>query len=298
MQRQSYLNSLILLLTSAIWGFSFVAQRNGMEYVGPFTFNGIRFALGAASLLPFYYYLKRKKEVSETKISDKVLKKGMFLGIVLFIAASLQQIGMIYTTAASGGFITSLYVVLVPFFLLLQKKKISKNVWIGAFIAVIGLYLLSVHGNLSINIGDSLVLISAVFWAIHVILIGRYASGADIVLLAIIQFTATAVFSLTVAFIIEDIFIHTVLDAAVPIIYGGVFSVGIAYTLQIIAQKKVVAEQAAIILSFESAFAMLGGWLLLSETLSVRSLIGASFMLTGIIISQIRWKKKLYSASH
>ena len=292
MQRQSYLSSLILLLTSAIWGFSFVAQRNGMEYVGPFTFNGIRFALGAASLLPFYYYLRRKKEVSETKISDKVLKKGMFLGIVLFIAASLQQIGMIYTTAANGGFITSLYVVLVPFFLLLQKKKISKNVWIGAFIAVIGLYLLSVHGNLSINIGDSLVLISAVFWAIHVILIGRYASGADIVLLAIIQFTATAVFSLTVAFIIEDIFIHTVLDAAVPIIYGGVFSVGIAYTLQIIAQKKVVAEQAAIILSFESAFAMLGGWLLLSETLSVRSLIGAGFMLTGIIISQIRWKKK------
>jgi drug/metabolite transporter (DMT)-like permease len=292
MQRQSYLNSLILLLTSAIWGFSFVAQRNGMEYVGPFTFNGIRFALGAASLLPFYYYLKRKKEVSETKISDKVLKKGMFLGIVLFIAASLQQIGMIYTTAANGGFITSLYVVLVPFFLLLQKKKISKNVWIGAFIAVIGLYLLSVHGNLSINTGDSLVLISAVFWAIHVILIGRYASGADIVLLAIIQFTATALFSLTVAFIIEDIFIHTVLDAAVPIIYGGVFSVGIAYTLQIIAQKKVVAEQAAIILSFESAFAMLGGWLILSETLSVRSLIGAGFMLTGIIISQIRWKKK------
>jgi drug/metabolite transporter (DMT)-like permease len=238
MQKQSYFNSLILLLTSAIWGFSFVAQRNGMEYLGPFTFNGVRFALGAASLLPLYYYLKRKKEVSEINISDKVLKKGMFLGIVLFIAASLQQIGMIYTTAGNGGFITSLYVVLVPFFLLLQKNKISRNVWIGAFIAVIGLYLLSVQGNLSINTGDSLVLISAVFWAIHVILTGRYASSVDIVLLAIIQFTATALFSLIVAFIIEDIFIHTVLDAAIPIIYGGVFSVGIAYTLQIIAQKK------------------------------------------------------------
>jgi len=298
MQKQSYFNSLILLLTSAIWGFSFVAQRNGMEYVGPFTFNGIRFALGAVSLLPLYYYLKRKNEVSEIKISDKVLNKGMFLGIVLFIAVSLQQIGMIYTTAANGGFITSLYVVLVPFFLLLQKKKISRNVWIGAFIAVIGLYLLSVQGNLSINTGDSLVLISAVFWAIHVILIGRYASKADIVLLAIIQFSATSLFSLIVAFIIENIFIHTVLDAAIPIIYGGVFSVGIAYTLQIIAQKKVVAEQAAIILSFESAFALLGGWLLLNEKLNARSLIGASFMLTGIIISQIRWKKKLYSTSH
>ena len=292
MQKQSYFNSFILLLTSAIWGFSFVAQRNGMEYVGPFTFNGVRFALGAASLLPLYYYLKRKNGVSEIKISDKVLKKGMFLGIVLFIAASLQQIGMIYTTAGNGGFITSLYVVLVPFFLLLQKNKISINVWIGAFIAVIGLYLLSVQGNLSINTGDLLVLISAVFWAMHVILTGRYASSVDIVLLAIIQFSATAIFSLLAAFIIEDIFIYNVLDAAVPIIYGGVFSVGIAYTLQIIAQKKVVAEQAAIILSFESAFAMLGGWLLLNEKLSVRSLIGASFMLIGIIISQIRWKRK------
>jgi len=293
MQKQTFFNSFILLLTAAIWGFSFVAQRSGMDYVGPYTFNGIRFALGALSLVPLYYYLRKKDASKEVKLpNNAVLIKAFLLGGVLFIAASLQQIGMIYTTAANGGFITSLYVVLVPFFLLLLNKKISVNVWIGAIIAVIGLYLLSVRNSLEINIGDALVLLSAVFWAIHVILTGKYASGVNIVLLAIIQFVTTSVLSLMIAVVRENILLQSVMDAAIPIVYGGVFSVGIAYTLQIVAQKKVVAEQAAIILSFESAFAMLGGWLILHETVGLRSLVGASLMLIGIIISQIKWKKK------
>jgi drug/metabolite transporter (DMT)-like permease len=150
---------------------------------------------------------------------------------------------------------------------------------------------LSIQGELKLSWGDTLVLISAVFWASHVMLIGKYAPRGSIILLSIIQFGITAILSLLVALFTEEIIWQGIQDAAIPIIYGGVFSVGIAYTLQIFAQKKVAAEQAAIILSFESAFAMLGGWLLLSETLSFRSLLGATLMLIGIIISQIKWKK-------
>jgi len=282
----------LLMITAALWGFSFVAQRAGMEYVGPYTFNGVRFVLGVLSLIPLYYLNKRnKKEDLDVKDSEGIFTKGLFLGAVLFVAASLQQLGMQYTSAANGGFITSLYVVLVPFFLFFLKQKISILVWIGALFALVGLYLLSFTDGLHLAWGDMLVLFSAVFWAIHVILIGRYANIGSVILLSIIQFSTTAVLSLIVAFIIETPQWHSISEAYIPIIYGGVVSVGIAYTLQVFAQKKVPSEQSAIILSFESAFAMLGGWLLLSEVVGVRSLVGAAFMLVGVILSQIKLKK-------
>ncbi len=293
MRNQSILYSAILFLTAAIWGFSFVAQRAGMEFIGPYLFNGIRFALGSLSLMPLYFYNRNnnKKESNLNSSNQGILTKGLLLGFVLFIAASFQQIGMQYTTAANGGFITSLYVILVPVFSVFFKKKIQNVVWLGAIIAVIGMYFLSIQGELKLSWGDTLVLISAVFWAIHVMLIGKYAPQVSIILLSIIQFAITAILSIGIAIITEEIVWKSIKDAAIPIIYGGVFSVGIAYTLQIFAQKKVPAEQAAIILSFESAFAMLGGYLILSEGLSFRSILGASLMLIGIIISQIRWRK-------
>jgi len=285
-------HSALLMITAALWGFSFVAQRAGMEYVGPYTFNGVRFVLGVLSLIPLYYLNKRnKKEDLDVKDSKGIFTKGLFLGSVLFVAASLQQLGMQYTSAANGGFITSLYVVLVPFFLFFLKQKISILVWIGALFALVGLYLLSFTDGLHLAWGDMLVLFSAVFWAIHVILIGRYANIGSVILLSIIQFSTTAVLSLIVAFIIETPQWHSISEAYIPIIYGGVVSVGIAYTLQVFAQKRVPSEQSAIILSFESAFAMLGGWLLLSEVVGVRSLVGAAFMLVGVILSQIKLKK-------
>jgi len=293
MRNHSFAYSSILFLIAAIWGFSFVAQRAGMEFIGPYLFNGIRFALGSLSLIPLYLYNRNinKQEPSVVNHKESIIKKGLLLGFILFIAASFQQIGMQYTTAANGGFITSLYVILVPIFSVFFKKKIQNAVWGGAIIAVIGMYFLSIQGELKLSWGDTLVLISAVFWASHVMLIGKYAPRGSIILLSIIQFGITAILSLLVAIFTEEIIWQGIQDAAIPIIYGGVFSVGIAYTLQIFAQKKVAAEQAAIILSFESAFAMLGGWLLLSETLSFRSLLGATLMLIGIIISQIKWKK-------
>lgn len=286
--------SLVLFLTAAIWGFSFVAQRSGMEYVGPYTFNGIRFALGSLSLLPLYYFQRQKNKAAPLDRSRNLWISSILLGLVLFIAASLQQVGMQYTTAANGGFITSLYVVLVPIFYLFLKRKVNINIWIGAFIATLGLYLLSVKEGLEVNWGDSLVLMSAVFWAIHVMLIGHFAPKFSIIRLSIIQFATTAILSLIVAFVMESPQVNNIIAGAIPIIYGGVFSVGLAYTLQVFAQKKVPSEQAAIILSFESAFAMLGGWLILSESHGLKSLFGAALMLIGIIISQVKWKKNRY----
>lgn len=290
MRNQTIIYSGILMLTAAIWGFSFVAQRSGMEFVGPYTFNGIRFALGVLSLIPLYL-IQKKKETDNFKSDQRVWIGGLLLGLVLFFAASLQQIGMQYTTAANGGFITSLYVILVPFFSVFLSKKIGILVWLGAILASIGLYFLSIQDQLTLGWGDTLVLISAIFWAIHVKMIGFYAPKHSIILLSIIQFSVTSILSLFVAFITEGIQIQSIYSAAIPIIYGGVFSVGIAYTLQVFAQKKVASEQAAIILSFESAFAMIGGYLLLSEQISLRSTFGALLMLFGIIISQLNWKK-------
>lgn len=158
----------LLLITAAIWGFSFVAQRAGMEYVGPFTFNGIRFALGSLSLLPLFIVNQKRKSKLAFKTSSPFILGGGVLGIVLFLAASLQQIGMQFTTAANEGFITSLYVILVPIFAVFIGHKIKLNIWLGAILATIGLYFLSAHGNLHLNWGDTLVLMSAVFWAIPV----------------------------------------------------------------------------------------------------------------------------------
>ncbi|NPD46511.1 MULTISPECIES: DMT family transporter [unclassified Lentimicrobium] len=287
---KSFKYSLVLILVSAIWGFSFVAQRSGMDYVGPYTFNGVRFLLGSLSLLPLYFLQKDRKRLKIEEFK-KISLAGLILGVALFIAASLQQIGMQFTSAANGGFITSLYVVLVPIFYLFLKRKVGLHIWFGAILAVVGLYFLSVKEGLSINWGDSLVLISAVFWAIHVMMIGYFAPKYAILLLSIIQFTITAILSLSVAFVMEDVIWTQILSGYIPIIYGGIFAVGIAYTLQVFAQKKVASEQAAIILSFESAFAMLGGWLLLNEQHGWRSLMGAGLMMIGIVISQINWKK-------
>lgn len=280
--------SLLLVLTAAIWGFSFVAQKSGMEYVGPFTFNGVRFALGSLSLLPLYWFSKNKKPEKQPVRGNFSLKYGFVLGVVLFVAAGLQQIGMIYTSAANGGFITSLYVILVPILGLFFGKRIGKNIWIGAVLAVIGLYLLSIRDGLHLQLGDSLVLASALFWAVHIFLIERFVHKSSVILLAIIQFGITAILSLFVAFIMEDIRLSGLQGGLIPILYAGLFSVGIAYTLQVFAQKKVQAEIAAIILSFESAFAMLGGWLILGEQHQLKALIGASLMLAGIILSQIK----------
>lgn len=275
----------MLWITAAIWGFAFVAQRKGMEYIGPFTFNGIRFALGSLSLLPLLFILKQDKStVLSSGLSH--LKTGLIAGIVLFAGASLQQAGMVWTSAGKAGFITGLYVIFVPILGILIGQHIHKYTWAGAILAVSGLFLLTVNEKLSISKGDLLVLTSALFWAIHVQLINRLVVNHSPLKISVIQFAVCAILSLFTAGLIETIEYQPILDAALPLLYGGLMSVGIAYTLQVFAQRHVHPTYATIILSFETVFAAIGGWLLLGETLSVQGLIGCVLMLAGMWVVQ------------
>ncbi|HHY99590.1 MAG TPA: DMT family transporter, partial [Tissierellia bacterium] len=279
----------ILLLTAAIWGFAFVAQRVGMEHIGAFTYNGIRFALGSASLLPIIYFSGKKLNDTEEKPQADLkttIKSGIIAGCILFIAASLQQVGLIYTTAAKAGFITSLYIVLVPILGILLKQKTYPTTWIGAVTATVGLYFLSINEDFTIQLGDLLQLIGAFFWAIHIQVIDRFVKKVDAVKLSSAQFATCSVLSLIVAFITEEIVPGQIFLALVPILYGGLMSVGVAYTLQAIGQRHAKPAHAAIAMSMEAVFAAIGGMIILHETMSLRGFLGCALMMAGILITQ------------
>lgn len=286
--------NMLLLLTAAIWGFAFVAQRVGSQYVGAFTFNGVRFALGSISLIPLIIYFdKRKKSGSnnEGKVEFSIKKSilsGVVVGIVLYVAATLQQVGLIYTTAGKASFITGLYMVFVPIIGIFLKHKVGKNSWVGVVIAVVGLYLLSVNENFSIGYGDLLEVIGAIFWAIHILTIDYFSSKIDALKLSCIQFATCSFLSLVTALIFEQITISGISQALVPILYGGFLSVGVAYTLQVVAQKNAKPSHAAMILSMESVFGALGGAILLGESMSSRGYMGCILILGGILVSQIK----------
>jgi len=278
------------LVTSAvIWGFAFVAQRAGMRYIGPFTFNGIRFALGSLILVPLYVGFRRHGVPLDAPARKLHVWTAMGLaGVVLFVSANLQQTGLVYTTAGKAGFITGLYVVIVPLLGLFRRHRVGVFVWIGCAFAVIGLYLLSVMGAFSIALGDALVLGSALGWAIHVHIVGWLAQRARTLFVAILQFGICALLSFGVAIVREPILLASILEAGWMIAYAGILSVGVAYTLQVIGQRNVDPARASIILSSEAVFAVLGGWIVLGETLSSRGLIGCALMLGGMILAQIR----------
>jgi drug/metabolite transporter (DMT)-like permease len=281
---------LILLLVANIWGFAFVAQKAGMQYIGPFAFNGIRFLLGVICLIPILFFKIIKTNYKRKNNYNITIKSGIILGFVLFIAAAFQQVGIIKSTAGNAGFITSLYIIIVPFFGIFLKQKVTKEVWSGAILALIGLYFLSINYQFQMAPGDGLILISSIFWALHIILIGHYAPKTNVLLLSIIQFFVSAILNLSIATIFEVIHLSMIHKALYPILYGGIMSIGVAYTLQAIGQRKVTASKAAIILSLESVFAMLGGIIILKEILTIRKGTGALIMLIGLIISQIKIK--------
>ncbi|HOP31263.1 MAG TPA: DMT family transporter [Spirochaetota bacterium] len=280
--------NMIFLLVAAIWGFAFVAQRVGAGYVGAFTFNGTRFFLGALSLLPLLY-MNRGSHKSIDAPNIKTIIAGAVTGGVLFLAASLQQIGLSDTTAGKAGFITGLYIVLVPIFGILLKHRINLNMWLGAAVAIAGLYLLSVTGDFTISKGDLYELAGAVFWAVHILVIDHYTKSIDALKLSFVQFMTCSVLSLAIAFLFETVTMEGFRLAIVPILYGGICSVGIAYTLQVFGQKYAKPSHAAIVLSMETVFASLGGFLLLNEIMGMRGYTGCALMLTGMIISQLRF---------
>ena len=273
-----------------IWGFAFVAQRAGMEYVGPYTFNAIRFALGGISLIPLLLISKKRKfDISSFPgfRNKYFIYGGIAAGIILFLGSTFQQTGIVYTTAGKAGFITGLYIIFVPLFGLFLKSKTSAGTWIGAIVAVAGLYLLSVTESFSIGLGDLLVLISGIFWAAHVLLIGKISTKTDPIQLAFLQFLICSFLSLLAALISETSTIQNIYDASLPILYAGICSVGIAYTLQVVAQREAHPAHAAIIMSLEAVFALIGGWLVLAESIPLRGLIGCVLMLAGMLISQL-----------
>jgi drug/metabolite transporter (DMT)-like permease len=275
-----------LLLPAAIWGFAFVAQRVGMNHVGPFTFNGMRFALGSLALLPVLIVTERRHPHATLNRKTMALACGI-TGGVLFMGASLQQMGIIYTTAGKAGFITGLYVVMVPIFGLVLKHHTDIGTWVGAVLATVGLYFLSVTEQFTIQQGDFLVLMSAFFWTVHVLIIGWLSPRMNPIKIAFIQFVICSALSFSVAIFTEEIVLTRVCQAALPIIYSGALSVGIAYTLQIVAQKNAHPAHAAIILSMETVFAALGGWIVLNEILSPREISGCLLMLAGMTLSQL-----------
>ncbi|MUM77106.1 EamA family transporter [Pseudodesulfovibrio sp. F-1] len=293
---------ILLFVTAAIWGFAFVAQRMGMDHIGPLTFNGVRFALGALALVPLVVYMEKRRTPGFVGTDRKKMAAGGgLLGLALFCGATLQQMGLAApqlatmgfeaSTAGKAGFITGLYVVFVPIFGLMLAQRPGWGTWLGASLAVVGMYLLSVTSGVSIAFGDLLILIGALFWAGHVLLIGKLSPGmdaVDAVKLSTVQFAACAALSLIGAVATEEIALAGLRSAALPIAYGGLMSVGVAYTLQVVAQRDAQPAHAAIILSLEAVFAVVGGWLMLGELLSLRALIGCGLMLAGMILSQLK----------
>ncbi|MCL2244013.1 MAG: DMT family transporter [Treponema sp.] len=331
MNKKALRADLLLLLTAGIWGFGFVAQRSGMEYIGPFAFNGIRFILGSLSLLPLIL-IRRSRSAAGTASMRHLLLPSLAAGGCLFVAVIFQQFGIIFTTAGNAGFITGLYVVLTPIFGIFLGRKTGLPTWVGSVLTLTGLYFISAAGSAgSVNPGDIIIVISAFFWAAHVLLIDHLMRikvahnsaeknlSIDPVELSSGQFAVCGVLSMIgailaephTASVVEQIdpslldaglfqwlpfpalaatltsgSLHLSMEMLIPILYGGLCSVGIAYTLQVVAQRDAPPAHATIILCFEGCFAALGGVLLLSEKIGLWTLLGFIFMLAGMIATQ------------
>lgn len=283
-------SDLLLLLTAAIWGFAFVAQRAGMEHVGPFLFNGIRFALGCFVLLPPVLAGIRRGSFTG---NGHLFRDGVLAGGVIFAGASLQQVGLVYTTAGNAGFVTGLYVVLVPVLGSFIGQGTGRRTWIGSVLAVLGMFLLSAAGTSRMAAGDLIVLCGSLFWAIHILLISRLMRRNSALPLAAVQFGTCSLLSLAAAALLEHPSAAGVVGALVPLLYGGLVSVGIAYTLQVVAQKRADPAHAAIIMSLETVFALVGGWLVLGERITIQGAAGGVLVLSAMMISASAGKRRL-----
>lgn len=287
MRNQRFFGDLMLILTAFIWGSSFVSQSVSMDHIGPFTFNAIRCIIGGLVLIPVILIMNKIEGDKTTNNNKQLILGGILCGIVLFIGSTFQQIGIAYTTVGKAGFITALYIVIVPLSGILFKKKLSPKILISVLIALIGLYLLSITEDFSIGKGDFLVLLGSLFFSAHILLIDYFSPKVNGVKMSCIQFLLTGTISLFPMFILEDPKVTSILSASSPILYSGVLSCGIAYTLQIIAQKKTEPTVASLLLSLESVFAVISGWIVLGEALSFRELTGCILMFISIILAQI-----------
>ena len=294
MRKKQFISSLLLLLTAAIWGSAFVAQRVGMNYAGPFFFNAARGIIAAIVLLPVAR-LFRGKEPTDRR---KTLIGGLLCGLAIFAATNLQQAGLIYTAAGKAGFITTFYIILVPVLGLFLKKRTGVFTWLAVALAFCGLYCLCMGpGSFALELGDLLLLLCALFYAVQILLVDRYVPGADCVMLSCIQFAVSGVLSLITALLVETPDVRVLLQGWAPLLYAGILSSGVAYTLQIIGQKDLSPTVASLLMSLESVFAVLAGWLLLKEQLSGRELLGCALMFAAVALVQLAPQKAEIKAS-
>lgn len=283
--------TLMLVLTAVIWGAAFVAQCAGMEYVGPFTFNGTRCLIGAMVLAPAAAFMDKKEGVL-TPWKDKTLVLGGLInGIILFMATNAQQIGIMTTSAGKAGFITTLYMVLVPIFSIFLRKKPGKQVWVSVGLAMVGMYFLCIDGTLSLQVGDLWLFACAILFALQILAVDKFAPNVDVIKLSCYQFAVSGILSV-IPLVMEKPVLGDVLNCWLPILYAGVLSSGVAYTLQMEAQKKVNPTVASLIMCLESVFSAIFGFIILGQKLTGREIIGCVVMLSAAVLTQIPLKKR------
>ena len=303
-------STFLLLLTAFIWGVAFVAQSVGMDYVGPLTFNACRFIIGALFLIPCIAFLDtlKKKEAaasgdltdtsgnlptaSETQDKKTLLLGGLCCGIAIAVASALQQYGISMTTVGKAGFITALYIVIVPILGIFLKKKPRLIIWVSVVLALAGLYFLCMTDSLSFSKGDTMVLLCALAFSIHILIIDYFSPKVDGVRMSCIQFFVASILCGVPAVILEHPQFSSLLAAWAPILYAGILSCGVAYTLQIVAQKNYDPTIASLILSLESVFSVLAGWIILHQSLSPREIFGCVLVFIAIILVQLPERKK------
>lgn len=305
-------NNILLVLTALIWGCAFVAQSVGMDYVGPFTFNMTRFLIGAVVLLPVIWFMDRQraKEQNAEGVSrinpdtdgaarndpadrKTVILGGICCGTALAVASSLQQWGILFTTVGKAGFITAMYIVIVPLLGVFIGKKVRPLIIGCVAIAVVGFYFLCMTESLRLGLGDFLVLLCAIAFSIHILVIDHFSPKVDGVKMSAIQFLTAAIISAVPTLLWEQPVLTEILQAWQPVLYAGVMSCGVAYTLQIIAQKNADPTVASLLLSLESVFSVLAGWVLLGQGLSLKELFGCVLIFCAIILAQLPEKKKM-----
>lgn len=296
MKAEKLKNSLLLVLVALIWGVAFVAQSEGAKDVGPYTFNAVRMIIGGLVLLPCIKIMdafKAKEPNAPREKGGRTLwLGGLCCGAALFLASTLQQVGILYTTAGKAGFITALYIVLVPVLGLLFGRKTGAAVWISVALAVVGMYFLCMTGSLSLGRGEALCMLCALFFAVHITVIDHFSPNVDGVRMSCIQFFVCGGLSAVLMFLFEKPDIHKIVSAWLPILYTGVLSSGVAYTLQIVAQKNVNPTVASLLMSLESVFSALAGWAILGQGLSGRELFGCVLLFAAIILAQLPIGKK------
>ena len=285
-------NAVMLLLTSLIWGTAFVAQSVGMDFLEPFTFNGVRSFIGGVTLLPGIWLLEKmngKPEVDGTR--KDLIQGGIACGLLLFAASSLQQMGIQYTTAGKAGFITAFYIVFVPVLGIFLKKAAGWKVWMSVFLALIGLYFLCIKEGFSIGKGDIMIFACALVFAVHILVIDYFSPRTDGVKMSCIQFLVCGILTAIPAIILEHPNLSSFSGAWGATLYAGVMSCGVAYTLQIVGQKNMNPTVASLILSLESCISVLAGWIILGQKLSTREIIGCVVMFGAIVLAQLPQKE-------